>query len=86
MFSLLLIARVAALLPGFCLHGERFGEVGHGCYMFGAGDGRMQADDTLGVINPFVAVGSLLGMLMSVGRDRLEGSGEVRVPVVVAGL
>ena len=85
MFCLLLIVRVTALLPGFRLDGERFGEVGHGGYMFGAGDGRMQAEDTLGVINPLVAVVSLLGML-SVGEDRLEGTGEVRVPVFVAGL
>ena len=85
MFRLLLIVRVAALLPGFSLHGERFGEVGHGGYMFYAAYGRMQAEDTLGLINPLVAVGSLLGML-SVGKDRLEGTGEVRVPVFVAGL
>ena len=53
--------------------------------MFGAGDGSTQAEYALGVANPLVAVGPLLGVL-SVGEDRLEGTSEVRVPVIVAGL
>ena len=68
MLRSLLIVRDAALLPGFRLHSERFGKVGHGGYMFGAGDGSMQAEYALGVTNPLVAVGPLLGVL-SVGED-----------------
>ena len=51
--------------------------------MLGAGDRGVQAKNALGVTDPPVAVGPLLGVL-PVGEDRLEGTREVRVPVIVA--